>query len=157
MLLAAHSDQSLPFWVNWERELGEAFLEGDRVKIVQHVLKAARCVSFEESGYKLLTRWYHTPAFLHKMFPDCSDRCCWRCGEKEGCLLHLFSSCFRIKPFWDQVKLYLPQFTDRPIPDKPEFFLLHHIFFLACSYKKSILPHLLNTALSCVAKCGLAV
>lgn len=45
-------------------------------------------------------RWYHTPASLRRMLPDFSDRC-WRCGEEEGHLLHLFWSCTKIKPFWN--------------------------------------------------------
>lgn len=84
------------------------------------------------------------------MFPSHSDRC-WRCGGEEGCLIHLFWSCPLIKPFWDQIKLYLPKFTDRLIPDEQAIFLLHHNSFSANSYWISLL-HLLNVAWSYVAE-----
>lgn len=99
----------------------------------------------------MLTRWYRTPASLHKMHPDCSDRC-WRCGEEERGLLHLFWSCSRIRPFWDQLRLLLPRFTVRPVPDGPAFFLLHHNSLPAPSYNGTIIPQLVNAAHSCIAE-----
>lgn len=124
--------------------------DSDSERILQHILKATRCVRFQESGYKLLTRWYRTPGTLHKMYPDCPDQC-WRCGERGENLLNVFWSCPRIRSYWERIASQLNRFTDHQIPGGPSF-LLHHNPFPKHSYKSSVLPHLLNAARSCVAE-----
>lgn len=150
LLHSNHTAMSMPFWTKWEHDLGMTFSKAERAKTAQHIFKAARSVRYQESGYQLLSSLYRAPASLSKMYPG-QPNCYWRCGGKEGCLVHLLWSCPLITPFWDQIKLHLPKFTDRMIPEDSAFFLLHHYKFPSGSYKNSVFLHQLNAARSCIS------
>lgn len=57
--------------------------------------KSSLCSRYQETTYKIVSRWYRTPSILTKWFLKQSDRC-WRCGSCVGTLLHIFWEC----PFW---------------------------------------------------------
>lgn len=44
----------------------------------------------------------------------------------------------------------MKKFTDREVPETPEFFLLHHHKIPTKVYRKSIIPLLLKAAKSCI-------
>lgn len=70
---------------------------GDRADYT-FLLKSTRSVRYQESGYKLLSRWYRIPTSLHKMLPGQSGSC-WRCGEEEG-TCYISYGCARVSnPF----------------------------------------------------------
>lgn len=141
----------LPHWAKWEADLDCTFTTEERNKILQNVQKASCCVRYQESSFKILTRWYRTLQTLKKMFPVHSDRC-WRCGDQEGSLRHIFWSCRLIRPFWDSIRLHLTRFTDRLITNDAAFFLLHHKSIPTYSYQRLVLPHMLNAARTYVAE-----
>lgn len=151
LLISPEEDFSLDYFSRWERDLQISFSPEQRAKILLFTFKSSIHTQAQESGYKLLTRWYRTPQVLHFMYPETSD-CCWRCGRHPGDLLHLFWSCPKLLPFWTSVKRIMSKFTDREIPWDPAFFLLHHNNIHRKSYRRSILPHLLNAARCCIPR-----
>lgn len=86
--------------------------------------KSSICTGIQETNFKILTRWYNTPAKLHRVFPSTSDHC-WRCQEEQGILLHIFWNCPKLEQLWKEVCLIAQKFTERPFSDDPAFFLFH--------------------------------
>lgn len=89
------------------------------------------------------------------MFPT-QPAACWRCKNQEAHLPHIFWSCAKVKTFWDQIRTYLPRFTDQTLPDDLAFYLLHLNLLPTIVYKSSLLSHLLNAACSCIARSCIA-
>lgn len=134
-LLITPSDPHLSCIADWERDLNRTFSPQQKQCILHFTYKPSICTKMKENNFKILTRWYKTPARLSKIFPASSDRC-WRCEEERGTLLHVFWTCPIIAQFWLKVKNIAQKFTDQQIPDDPAFFLLHVTASPAKSYKK---------------------
>ena len=150
LLTAPPDDFRMSSLVKWERDLGETFSPIQSQNIINLALKSSRCTKIQELNYKILTRWYYTPARLNIFFPEMSDRC-WRgCGEK-GTMLHTFWGCPIIRQFWETVRRITQEFTEYQIPDDPSFFLLHHTEIPPVGYMGSMICHLINAAKSCIA------
>lgn len=64
--------------------------------------------------------------------------------------MHIFWSSPRMANFWKVVRRIVQKFTDRNIPDKPAFFLLHASDTPEHIYKKSVTCHLLDAAKACI-------
>lgn len=75
-----------------ERELNCHFNTTKRQHILKFTHKSSICAKIQETNYKIMTRWYRTPALLHKLFPATSDLC-WLCGADRGTLNPIFWSC----------------------------------------------------------------
>lgn len=94
--------------------------------------------------YKSISRWYNTPAVLHKFYPELPPFCSI-CGENPVSILRVFWMCPNIQPSWEE---------DRCISQKLTDYL--KLYFLATAlirlktYCKSILRHMLNTAKTCI-------
>lgn len=74
------------------------------------------------------------------------DARCWRgCGQ-QGTFLHLWWTCPVIKPFWEAIAPWIEKLTPRPMEFTPLYFLFHGMPRPMKTYKKSIIPHLLNAA-----------
>lgn len=149
LLVSPSPDYRPPYINRWERELGLQLTEKQVDRIILFTHKTSICARHQEAGYKILSRWYYTPEKIHRMFPQCTDLC-WRCGEKDGMLLHVFWSCRILQPFWAEVHRITQKFTDRELLMSPELFLLHHHKIPSKSYRKSILPLLITAAKSCI-------
>lgn len=102
-----------------------------------------------ENHFKLLMRWYHASALLHKFFPTTTDHF-WRCQEGQRTFLHIFWSCPKLEYFWKEVQRIVQTFTDYEVPDDLAFFLLYISVIPAKIYKWTIIRHLLNTAKSSI-------
>lgn len=149
LLIAPSEDFRLPFFRGWERDLGRTFTEEQCTNMIHNIFESSICIKMQETNFKILSRWYRTPAFLNRCYPEVSDNC-WRCGGKEGMLMHIFWSCPRIENFWKEVRRIAKKFSDQEIPEDPSFFLLQDTKIPVKSYKKSILCHLLNAARACI-------
>lgn len=149
LLIAPPQDFKLPYITRWEQELGLQFTEKQVDRILLFSYKTSICAKYQEAGFKVLTRWYHTPVKIHRMFPQCSDLC-WRCGEDSGSLLHIFWSCCLLQSYLTEIHRIIQKFTDRELPRDPVFFLLHHHEIQSKVYRRSILPLLLTAAKSCI-------
>lgn len=139
LLIAPPQDFKLPYITRWEQELGLQFTEKQVDRILLFSYKTSICAKYQDSGFKVLTRWYHTPVKIHRMFPQCSDLC-WRCGEDSGSLLHIFWSCCLLQSYLTEIHRIIQKFTDRELPRDPVFFLLHHHEIQSKVYRRSILP-----------------
>lgn len=138
-----------PYLGKWERDLGRTFTEDQKTRILFFAQKASVANKYQENGFKVMSRWYHTPVVLHKIFPQTSSLC-WRCGQEEGTLLHLFWNCQKIAGFWSSVREVIHQITGIHLQLSPEVFLLHLAPMGMKKYKKSLLIHLLNAAKACI-------
>lgn len=139
----------LPCLTRWEKDLNCMFSAVQKQCIITLALKTSLCIKTQETNFKLLPRWYLTPSRLHKCFPSASNHC-WRCGEEEGTLLHIFWSCPRLKDFWGEVRRITQEFTECNIPEDAALFLLHHSKIPTKTYKKSLIRNLLNAAKACI-------
>lgn len=81
------------------RDLWLTFTDKQVERIFLFSYNTSICVKHQDPRFKVLTRWYHTLAKLHRMFPQ-SSKLCWRCREDSGSLLHIFWSCCLLQSFW---------------------------------------------------------
>lgn len=104
---------------------------------------------YQELCYKILTWWYRVPSLLNKIYPERTNTC-WRCGEAEGNMLHIFWSCGKLGEFWSKVRDIIGQLTDYDLGADPARYLLHLSDFSKHKYRNSMIVHLLNAAKGCV-------
>lgn len=121
-LLDLHAQSESPFSSNWEKDLQVTFTNQQKDRILYFTHKSSLCSNYQETTYKIMTRWYRTPSVLAKLFPLLSDRC-WRCDSHRGTLLHIFWECPSIHPFWRQVLQLIHKFTDSSV-SLQQFFLI---------------------------------
>lgn len=139
----------LPTLEAWERDLQCTLTSKQKQNILHFTFKSSICTKTQETNYKLLTRWYNTPAKFQKFFPS-SSGLCWRCGEESGTILHVFWSFPRLEQFWKSIQQTIQRFTERPVSADPAFFLLHATTMSSKTYKKSLIRHLLDAAKACI-------
>lgn len=121
----------------WEQDLGLQFTERQVERFLLLPCKISVYANHQETGYKVLTRWYYTPVRIHKMFPLSTDLC-WRREEEPGSLLHIFWSCWLLLPYWTEIHRIVQKFKNQKLPKTPTFFLLHHHEIPSKIYRKSI-------------------
>lgn len=92
MLITPPGDYQPPSLIKWERDLNCHFTTNQKQNILRFMHKSSLCTKIQKTNYKLLTRWYRTPAQLHKFFPAMPDLCWWcQKGKRHpfACLLVL--------------------------------------------------------------------
>lgn len=99
--------------------------------------------------YKIQSRWYRTPALLHKFKHTIPDAC-WRCQEDCSTLIHIWWSCPLIQTLWKEVHQLTSRITSYEIAFTPVQFLLHHSSTRQNSFHQSLMMHLINAAKQCV-------
>lgn len=126
-----------PYMMKWERDLGIKMTLTDLQRIWDNATKTSIYTVTREGIYKIMMRWYHTPTLLHKLFPQSSTQECWRCGQTEGTLIHIFWEC----P--DMVASWLSKVLLTEICKNPKIFLpggkIEHINKLSQRLVNSIL------------------
>lgn len=137
------------FIKKWARDLEIELTEQQISKLLALTHKSSMCCNVQETGYKIITRWYRTPRILKKMFPQQSN-VCWRCGEMEGTILHIFWNCSRIRGFWSRVREITQQIVEIELEDSPALFLLQLSDMPVRTYRKHLLAHLINAARACI-------
>lgn len=73
---------------------------------------------------------------------------CWRCGQQEGSMLHVFWSCPVLQDISKQVSEMIFKLINIKLQNDPAAFPLHLAPLSTKWYKKSI--HLLNAAKACI-------
>lgn len=102
-LLSTLNSPGLPLYTTkWELELSRLTQKEDWDQIFINTHKFLIACDTQERNFKLLSRWYHTPVNLNRIFPSQSDQC-WRCNVAIGNLSHLRWACPSIYKLWDQV------------------------------------------------------
>lgn len=79
------------------------------------------------------------------MFPTNSPLCWRNCGE-VATHAHIWWFCPLIRPYWSKGLDPIRQITDINLPQDPWTILFHATQRTIGRYKRSLIPHLLNTA-----------
>lgn len=139
-------NQSHPnFLHKWELDLGSQISDAQKDKILALAHISSTSTKVAESNYKLLSRWYYTPLKLHAISPS-SSPLCWRgCGDTAS-HAHIWWHCPLVKPFWSEVLRLTHDITGETLSSDPWTVLLHCTTKPTLRYKRSLTPHLLNSA-----------
>ena len=90
------------YHLQWERELGKRLDPEDWQAMTLTLSKCSRNVLILENAYKVLYRWYYTPARLARFIPNYSPLCFRGCPQ-EGSMAHIWWSCPRACRLWIRV------------------------------------------------------
>ena len=135
--------------LRWESDLDVNLSSNEWEHVFQHIHKGSLNVLTQENNYKLYSRWYRTPAIIHKYNTNISPLC-WRCNRAQGTLLHIWWGCDLIRPFWKEVHQLISRITTYTPDFTAAQYLLHHSSLPQYIYKKSLMFHLINAAKLCV-------
>lgn len=133
------------YLIKWESDLCSTLTSKKKDKILHLAHVSSLAWSMVESNYKLLIRWHYTPAKLHRIFPSNSPLFWRNCGS-DATHAHIWWSCPLIRPYWSKVLNLIHQITDIDLPQDPWITLFHSNSMPIGRYKRSLIPHLLNTA-----------
>uniref|UniRef100_A0A670K2B4 Reverse transcriptase domain-containing protein n=1 Tax=Podarcis muralis TaxID=64176 RepID=A0A670K2B4_PODMU len=125
MLLEWHTkdEEVKEAMIKWAIDFGYN-IEFDRwLELWNRNIKFTACTALRENIWKMLYRWYLTPVKLAKMY-RLKNRTCWKCGEAEGDLYHMWWRCSKVKAFWEAIYNELKKILKYTFPKKPEAFLL---------------------------------
>ncbi|CAH2247456.1 Hypothetical predicted protein, partial [Pelobates cultripes] len=104
----------------WTKTLILQLTEQDWYTIFSYTFHAHTSVFLQETNYTLLSRWYNTPAKIHKCVPS-QPSTCRRCGLAMCNLEHIWWSCPRITGFQIQVQ----EITGHKITLEPAKIIFH--------------------------------
>ncbi|CAH2223731.1 Hypothetical predicted protein [Pelobates cultripes] len=90
---------------------------------------------YQETNYRLLSPWYCTPYYLHKVFPTI-PKTCWRCVEVEGMVRHIWWDCPRVTPYWESVGTKIMEIMGETPPFEIDHVLIHATQSPLATYKK---------------------
>lgn len=94
--------------ISRERDLQLTLTDENWDDIYEYAHKGSLNVEIQENGYKITTKWYRTPARLHKFSPTIPN-ICWRCKKAKGSMLHIWWACTHLQPFWREVHTLITQ------------------------------------------------
>lgn len=143
ILLDEHEPKSNLACTQWEKDLSINLSEEEWGTIYANIHKGSINVTAQENGFKIFSRWYKTPLFLHRINPKIPSTC-WRCSKEVGSLLHIWWECPLIIKFWTDIYRYIAQITTLRLDFSPAQALLHHFTLPMKTYHKSLTLHLLN-------------
>ena len=149
ILLTITKERGITLKEKWERDLGPCSNNKQWDKSLQLVHKSAIDTNTEEMNYKLITRWYNTPDKMGRIQVE-SSRLCWRGCQMVGTIAHIWWECPKIKVFWSEVIELISKITKIDIPLDPWKCMFHGTHMSVKQYKKTLLPHLLNSAKSLI-------
>lgn len=128
------------FLQKWERDLNIILSEEQRGYILYFAHYSSTASKYQELCYKIFTRWYRVPSLLHKIYPERMNTC-WRCGEAQGNMLHIFWSCRKLEDLWSKVRDIIGQLTDHDMGSDPVRYLLHLSDLSKRKYRNSMIVH----------------
>uniref|UniRef100_A0A8C5MA17 Reverse transcriptase domain-containing protein n=1 Tax=Leptobrachium leishanense TaxID=445787 RepID=A0A8C5MA17_9ANUR len=144
------ADSEVPSFVSrWEEELGTTFTSAQWTNTFTLVHKGCGANRVQETSYKILSFWYRTPSFLHRLFPQ-TPSVCWRCNNSEGTFLHIWWSCPPLMGFWRKIHDAILRVTGVDLSLSPACFLLFHIALPLKNLKRSVLMSMLLAARSLI-------
>uniref|UniRef100_A0A8C5LZP1 Reverse transcriptase domain-containing protein n=1 Tax=Leptobrachium leishanense TaxID=445787 RepID=A0A8C5LZP1_9ANUR len=148
-LIMAADTEDPPFMSRWDQELGLTCNSAQWTNTFTLVHKGCGANRVQETSYKVLSFWYRTPSFLHRIFPLTSS-VCWRCNNAEGTYLHIWWACPPLLEFWRTVHGAILRVTGVDLSLSPACFLLFHIALPLKTLKRSVLMSMLLAARSLV-------
>lgn len=134
---------------SWERDLQLSLTDENCEDIYEYAHKGSLNVALQENSYKIATKWYRTPARLHKFSPTIPNTC-WRCKTEVGCMLHIWWDFALLQLLWREVHSLLSQITTYTLDFKPAQYLLHHTSLSKRTYYKSLAMFMVNAARLCI-------
>lgn len=75
----------------------------DWIDICSEAHKVTSSNTLREFKWKVITRYFCTPQIVAKLLTGSSNRQRRECGDLLGNLTHLFWSCPKIQPFWEDI------------------------------------------------------
>lgn len=90
------------YHLHWEAELGKKLDPEDWQAMTISISKCSKNVLFLENAYKVLYRWYYTPARLASFIPSYSPLCFRGCSQ-EGTMAHIWWKCPKVCRLWVRV------------------------------------------------------
>ncbi|PIO25822.1 hypothetical protein AB205_0079130 [Aquarana catesbeiana] len=88
-IITSKKPSTRPYHLQWERKLGKQLDPEDWQVMTLAILKCSKNVIFLENAYKVLYRWYYTPARLARFIPAYSPLYFRGCS-KEGTMTHIW-------------------------------------------------------------------
>lgn len=128
---------------SWEKDLERHFTPEEWETMNTLLLKGSRNVQIQETNDKLRSRWYRTPALLHRFQPAIPNTC-WR--SAVGTLLHIWWQCPSIASFRTDVRSLIATITGVRLDLSPATFLLYHFGPNLKISKSSLILHSINAA-----------
>ncbi|KAM5165227.1 uncharacterized protein ACMZJ9_007677 [Mantella aurantiaca] len=140
------------FTEKWERELrtcGVEEIDWARSFLLSH--KMSMVSRAQERNFKISSRWYKCPTTLHQIDTSISFTC-WRCGEAEGNMTHIWGTCPKVEKFWDEVLGVYQTVTGKSVERNLPMILLSVIPGRLRDIKRDILRHCLVAARTVIAR-----
>ncbi|PIO23866.1 hypothetical protein AB205_0182440 [Aquarana catesbeiana] len=91
-IITSKKSPTRPYHLQWERELRKQLDPEDWQVMTFTISKCSKNVIFLENAYKVLYRWYYTPARLARFIPAYSPLCFRGCSQ-EGTMTHIWWTC----------------------------------------------------------------
>lgn len=102
----------------WETELNINLCDKLWLSILNRVHTSSACAKQSFMQCKILHRCYWTNQKLAKIFPDLNP-VCNRCGIIPADHVHMFWSCSKLKPFWENIFALISSATGKTIQPCP--------------------------------------
>uniref|UniRef100_A0A670HTD8 Reverse transcriptase domain-containing protein n=1 Tax=Podarcis muralis TaxID=64176 RepID=A0A670HTD8_PODMU len=109
--------------IKWNKDLGYELGYDKWQTLWKNGMRFTACADLRENLYKMMYRWYLTPARLGRMYRT-ADNTCWRCKDKVGTFIHIWWTCGEVKGFWGQIYEELKKILKYNFPKNPEALLL---------------------------------
>lgn len=106
------------YHLQWEAEFGKQLDPEDWQVMTIALSKRSRNVLFLENAYKVLYRWYYTPARLTSFIPNYSSLCFRGCS-REGTMAHIWWQCPKVCRLWVTVYALLRNLFNTNIKRDP--------------------------------------
>lgn len=110
-------------------------------------------VSIQENRFKLLQRWYLTPARIFTFLAYGTGHWqCWRFKAPHADYLRMWWSCSEIVKFWVKIHDCIEDITKIKLPMCPRVMLLLDFEYAGVVLFKELLAHVLTAASMLIAK-----
>lgn len=100
-LLDPLKDSNTSCQLRWERELNRS-QKMNSITFFLLTHKSSISAKAQKLNFKILSRWYRVPSLIDSIYPEVSD-CCWRCGEDDWTMTHIWWGMSIYPNFWSKV------------------------------------------------------
>lgn len=136
--------------LRWEAEMNKNISLDTWKEICTEAHLATNSNTWKEFKWKVVTRFFRTPAITSKMGPALGSSCWRNCGTENANHTHIFLLCPKLSLFWKDVFDALREVFKRDIPHTPIITLLGAI---PEGIEGRDVKYLLNILLTAALKC----